>query len=109
VVEILARREKMSSTITPKTILIAFDQFLARLFLIAAALVLGLMILALPPEGLFFALPFLLFLVAAVLGFIGSLFLLAVRGLRRGARWCWLVQIAPFVLLGGVLLAVLEL
>ena len=94
---------------TGKTILIAVDRFIGRLFLILAALFVGMAVLALPPEGFFFALPFLLFMVAVVLGIIGSLFYLAVRGLKRDARWQWIAQVVPILIILCIVLLSLTL
>jgi len=94
---------------TGKTILIAVDRFIGRLFLILAALFVGMAVLALPPEGFFFALPFLLFMVAVVLGIIGSLFYLAVRGLKRDTPWQWIAQIVPILIILCIVLLSLTL
>jgi phosphoglycerol transferase MdoB-like AlkP superfamily enzyme len=94
---------------TGKTILITVDRFIGRLFLILAALFVGMAVLALPPEGFFFALPFLLFMVAVVLGIIGSLFYLAVRGLKRDAQWQWIAQVVPILIILCIVLLSLTL
>ncbi len=89
--------------------MIAVNRFIGRLFLILAALFVGMAVLALPPEGFFFALPFLLFMVAVVLGLIGSLFYLAVRGLKRDAPWQWIAQIVPALIILCIVLLSLTL
>jgi hypothetical protein len=85
--------------VTAKIILISVDRFIGRLFLIAGFLLTGLGILALPPEGFFFALPMLLFMTALLLAAIGGLFFLAVKGLKRDAPWQWITQIVPLVVI----------
>jgi hypothetical protein len=93
--------------ITLKTVFITFDGILARWFLILAALAVALMILALPPEGFFFSLPFLLLMAALFFGVIGGLFLLAVRGLKRDAPWQWIAQVVPLLVLACIIVLLL--
>jgi hypothetical protein len=93
--------------VTLKTVFITFDGILARWFLILAALAVALMILALPPEGFFFSLPFLLLMTALFFGAIGGLFLLAARGLKRDAPWQWIVQVVPLLILACIILLLL--
>lgn len=100
-------RESTCSMVTGKTILIAVDRFIGRLFLIFAALFVGMAILALPPEGFFFALPILLFLAALFLGMIGGLFFIAVKGLRQRAPWQWPAQVAPILVIVCIILLLL--
>jgi hypothetical protein len=93
--------------VTLKTVFITFDGILARWFLILAALAVALMILALPPEGFFFSLPFLLLTAALFFGAIGGLFLLAARGLKRDTPWQWIVQVIPLLILACIILLLL--
>ena len=92
---------------TLKTVFIMFDGILARWFLILAALAVALMILALPPEGFFFSLPFLLLMVALFFGAIGGLFLLAIRGLKRDAPWQWFAQVVPLLVVVSIIVLLL--
>jgi hypothetical protein len=90
--------------VTLKAVFITFDGILARWFLILAALAVALMVLALPPEGFFFSLPFLLLIAALFFGAIGGLFLLAVRGLKRDAPWQWIAQVIPLLIIACIVL-----
>ncbi len=90
--------------ITGKMVLIIVDQFVGRLFLILAILLLALAVLAWPPQGIQFGLPAFLFLAAACSGLVGGLFFFVVRGLKRGAPWQWTAQIAAALVILGVVL-----
>jgi len=69
--------------------------FLFVLGLIGVAVLLG--ILSLPPEGLFFALAFLLFMIGAFFAILGGLHLLTVKGFLKHAPWRWIIQFIPII------------
>jgi hypothetical protein len=88
--------------------LVALDRFFGILFLIAAGLAGIVGILALPSGGLFFAMPFLLFVFSGVFAGVGGLHLLASRGMRKKAAWRWIPQALLLVLLATLLLSVIQ-
>jgi hypothetical protein len=83
------------------------NRILAIFFFVLAGVAVLLGLLGLPPEGFFFALPHLLFMVAAFLALLGGLHLLAVRGFRTHAPWRWIAQAMPVILLLVVILSFL--
>jgi hypothetical protein len=89
--------------------LVVLDRFFGILFLIAAGLAGIVGILALPSGGLFFAMPFLLFVFSAVFAGVGGLHLLASRGMRKKAAWRWIPQGLLLILLVILLLSVIQL
>lgn len=89
--------------------LVMLNRFFGILFFIAAGIAGIVGLLALPPGGLFFALPYLLFMFAGVFAGVGGLHLLASRGMRKKATWRWIPQGLLLVLLMILLLSVVQL
>jgi hypothetical protein len=82
-----------------------FNRIAAIFFLVLAGVAALLGVSGLPAEGLFFAFPYLLLMLAIFFAVLGSLHLLAARGFRAYASWRWVAQTIPLILLVLVLLS----
>ncbi len=87
--------------------MINLNRATAIFFCVLAGVVILFGILTLPPEGFFFALPYLLFMMAGFLVLLGGLHFLREIGFRKQTPWRWVVQAIPIILLLLAILAFL--
>jgi len=86
------------------SIMVVLNRILAICLFVVSGVAVLLGILSLPPEGLFFALAFLLFMIGAFFAILGGLHLVAVKGFRKHAPWRWIIQFIPIISLSIVII-----